>query len=158
MPEKPDGRSEGPCVVVGYDGSESARAAVAYAVKRAGKEGRVIVVHAFGPPPDWLGAPGYQRVLDEHQGHGRAVLDALVLEGGRELLDADYELELVAGTPAEALARVAETRDADEIVVGSRGFGRARAALGSVSHALIHDAQCPVVIIPERFVRERAAG
>lgn len=70
----------------------------------------------------------------------------------------DYELELVDGRPAEALARIAAARDADEIVVGSRGFGRLRAALGSVSHELLHDAPCPVVVIPERFVREPAGS
>lgn len=148
--------SKRPCIVVGYDGSESARAAVAYAARRAGGDGRVFVVHAFGPPPDWLGAPGYQRVLDDHQGRGREILDSLVREGADDLLSTDYELELVGGAPAEALAQVAEARKADEIVVGSRGFGRMRAALGSVSHGLLHDAPCPVVVIPEKVVRTHA--
>ena len=155
MSEKVDGKSKGPCVVVGYDGSQSARAAVDYAARRVGEDGRVVVVHAFGPPPDWLGAPAYQRVLDDHEGRGRARLDSLVLEGADELLSTDYELELVGGSPAEALVRVAQTRGAAEIVVGSRGFGRVRAALGSVSQAVVHDAPCPVVVIPERVARER---
>lgn len=143
----------GPCVVVGYDGSEAARAAVAFAARRAGKTGRVFVVHAFGPPPDWLGAPNYQRMLEDHQGHGKALLDALLLEGADELMGTEFELELVGGSPATALNDVAQARDADEIVVGSRGFGRLRAALGSVSHELVHIADRPVVVIPEEFVR-----
>lgn len=155
MSEKVDGKPAGPCIVVGYDGSSAARIAVAYAAQRAAQQGRVIVVHAFGPPPDWLGAPSYQRVLEDHHGHGRAVLDALLLEGADELLDVDYELELVGGSPAHALTQIAETRDADEIVVGSRGFGRVRAALGSVSHELLHAAPCPVVVLPTRFVLAR---
>ena len=48
----------------------------------------------------------------------RAVLDALLLEGGNALLDVDYELELVAGDPAEGIARAAKEHAADEIVVG----------------------------------------
>jgi nucleotide-binding universal stress UspA family protein len=51
---------------------------------------------------------------------------------------------------------VATAHRADEIIVGSRGFGRARALLGSVAHELIHLADCPVTVIPERAV-ERAA-
>lgn len=143
-----------PCIVVGYDGSEAARAAVTYAAERAGQKGKVYVVHSFGPPPDWLGVPNYQHVLDDHQGRGKAILDALVLEGGDALMDVDFELELIGGHPAEALAEVAKTRDADEIVIGSRGFGRLRSALGSVSQELLHLADRPVIVIPESAVRE----
>jgi nucleotide-binding universal stress UspA family protein len=135
-------------VVVGYDGSEEARSAVAHAARRAGKDGRVVVVYAFGPPPDWFGAPNYQHVLEDHRARGQAVLDALVLEGAGELIDTDYSLELVDGRPGEALVAVASAEDADEIVVGSRGFGRVRAALGSVSQDVLHHADRPVVVIP----------
>ena len=40
---------------------------------------------------------------------------------------------------------------ADEII-GTRGYGRARALLGSVAHELIHLADCPITVIPERVV------
>lgn len=139
------------CIVVGFDGSEAARAAVDYACDRAGANGKVIFVHAFGPPSDWLGHPNYQRVLDDHETRGHGLLDALRLDveqrGGPQA-----EFELIAGAPAEAIARVAEVRKADEIVVGSRGFGPLRGALGSVSHELLHDADRPVVVIPKRMV------
>jgi hypothetical protein len=39
-------------------------------------------------------------------------------------------------------------RAVEEIVVGSRGFGRVRGVLGSVSHAVLHEADRPVVVIP----------
>jgi nucleotide-binding universal stress UspA family protein len=140
---------------VGYDGSEASREAVAYAARLVGPGGKLYVVHCYGPPPDWLGAPNYQRVLDDHRGRGAAILDALLLEGGDAVADVDYELELVDGHPAEALDRVARVRDADQIVIGSRGFGRLRSALGSVSHELLHRADRPVVVIP-RAPREKA--
>ena len=143
----PNGR---PRIVVGYDGSEAARQAVAYAATRAGARGKIWVVHCYGPPPDWLGAPNYERLLEDHQARGKAILDALVLEGGDELVDTDYELELVDGKPAEAVTKVAQVRDADEIVIGSRGFGRLRSALGSVSLETLHLADRPVVVIPQR--------
>jgi len=50
---------------------------------------------------------------------------------------------------------VAEVRDADEIAIGSRGFGPVRAVLGSVSHELLHLADRPVTVIPQRYVERR---
>jgi hypothetical protein len=44
-----------PTIVVGYDGSEASRAAVTFAARRAGRSGRVFVVHDFDLPPDFLG-------------------------------------------------------------------------------------------------------
>ena len=55
---------------------------------------------------------------------------------------------LLEGPPARAIVAAADARDADEIVVGSRGFGRLRGVLGSVSHAVLHEADRPVVVIP----------
>jgi len=43
-----------PTIVVGYDGSEISRAAVTFAARRAGRHGRVYVVHAYDLPPDFL--------------------------------------------------------------------------------------------------------
>ena len=73
------------------------------------------------------------------------------------LANAEWYPEVIAGAPAKAIADVAAARKADEIVVGSRGHGRARALLGSVSHELIHLATCPVTVIPERAVDATAA-
>jgi nucleotide-binding universal stress UspA family protein len=139
------------CIVVGFDGSAASRAAVEYALSRVAPTGKIIVVHAFGPPPDWMGDPGYQRVLDEHELRGKQLLDALRVELAARATP-EVEFELISDPAADAIARVAEVRDADEIVVGSRGFGAVRAALGSVSHGLLHRADRPVVVIPEQAV------
>ena len=136
-----------PVIVVGYDGSPTSRAAVDYAARQAGTHGKLFVVHAYGPAPDWLGFPNYQRVLQDHQARGRAVLDALTM-GDDPLLETDFETELLEEPPGEAIARVAEARGADEIVIGSRGLGRLRTALGSVSQEVLHHARVPVVVIP----------
>lgn len=139
--------NHGPVIVVGYDGSETSRAAVDHAARQAGKKGKVYVVHAYGPPPDWFGFPNYQRVLDDHLARGEAVLDSLLLTDD-PLLATDFETELLDSPPAEAITKVADARGADEIVIGSRGLGRVRTALGSVSHEVLHRANVPVVVIP----------
>lgn len=140
----------GPCLVVGYDGSGPARAALAYALGRAGPDGSLFVVIAFAPPPDWLGRPNYQQVLDEHKLRARALEDALKHSG---VLDGvTHGFEMIGGDPAESIATVGRVRDAEEIVVGSRGFGPVRAALGSVSHHLLRIADRPVTVIPDEFL------
>jgi nucleotide-binding universal stress UspA family protein len=139
-------RQHGSCVVVvGYDGSEAGRAALAHAARRARDGGRVVAVHAFQPAPDWLGSPYYQRALDAYQAQGRDLLRALEEQGE---LGAELTTTLLEGPPARAIVAAADARDADEIVIGSRGFGAMRGLLGSVSHAVLHEADRPVVVIP----------
>jgi nucleotide-binding universal stress UspA family protein len=76
---------------------------------------------------------------------GRELLQQLRRDAGAA---AQVEHDLLGGAPAEALALAARTRDADAIVVGSRGLGPVRGALGSVSEALLHEADVPVVVVP----------
>ncbi len=133
-------------IVVGYDGSPPARAALEYAARRAASGGRVVAVHAFQPAPDWLGWPNYQRALDTHQTSGRDLLRSLEQEQAE--LGVALSTSLLEGPAARAIVAAADARDADEIVIGSRGFGRLRGVLGSVSHAVLHEADRPVVVIP----------
>ena len=138
------------CLVVGYDGSPTARRALAWAIDHA-DDAHIVVAHAFEPPGDWLGRPNYDRVLRDHLARGQALLDELPD-------DPRIERDLVEGPPAEALVRVAVARDADEIVIGSRGFGPLRAALGSVSHKVLHLADRPVVVVPADDAPDSSPG
>jgi nucleotide-binding universal stress UspA family protein len=140
-----------PTIVVGYDGSPAAQAALLFAARQAGAGGRVFVVQAYELPPDLLGSPYYDQILSERRGRGQELLRELPLQGD-ELAGPEYEIELIGGPPAEAIMNVARARNADEIVVGARGLGRVRALLGSVSHELLHIADRPVVVIPAAVV------
>ena len=131
--------------MVGYDGSDFARRALEYAAERARPGGRLVAVHAYDAPADWLGAPFYGQALAEHQLRGRELLSQLEQQAPP---DVELETDLLEGSPAEALVRAAHAHGASEIVLGSRGRGRFRAALGSVSHALLHEADLPVVVVP----------
>jgi len=150
-------------IVVGYDGSPASRAAIARAVQQAGEDGRIYIVHAYSLPPDYLGTPNYQLLLDAALGGAQARVGRIEEECGADLHGVEWETEIIGDAPARAIAGVAAAREADEIIVGTRGFGRARALLGSVAHELIHLAECPITVIPERVVdrtesRERAGA
>jgi nucleotide-binding universal stress UspA family protein len=127
--------------VVGYDGSSSARAALDYAIAHA--HGPITVVTAYDAPSSFLGKPYYERALRDSQARAQELLDEVAGGDGVHV-----ERELLEGPPAEAVAGAAVARDAADIVVGTRGLGRFRGAFGSVSHALLHDADRPVVVVP----------
>ena len=146
-------------VVVGFDGSPASRAALARAAHRAGSDGQIDVVHAYSLPKDWIGMPNYQQLLDIELNRAQALIDRIPHECGTDLHGVAWEAEVIGDAPARAIAGVAAAREADEIIVGTRGFGRARALLGSVAHELIHLADCPITVIPERVVdRAEARG
>jgi nucleotide-binding universal stress UspA family protein len=132
-------------VVVGYDGSEEARAAFAVAIKRSQPSDTIVVVHATTPASSWLGTPYYQHAVVEIHQEAERVLDEM--RPIAEQVETRIEFEVLEGPPAEVLIRAAAVRDADEIVVGSRGLGRLRGALGSVSQELLREAARPVLVI-----------
>ena len=104
--------------------------------------------------PDWLGSSNYQEALEAYQEHGRQLLQSL--EDEHEL-NAELETSLLEGPAARAIAAAADARDADEIVVGSRGFGPVRGVLGRVSPAVLHETDRVVVVIPADAVSSRDA-
>jgi nucleotide-binding universal stress UspA family protein len=147
--------SDTPCIVAGFDGSPASRAAVSLAVRRARGGGRIIVVHALRPAARY-GQSVTQQLLDAELGRARARIERLP-EEVPGLGSVEWEHEIVSDRPADAIARVAETEHATEIVIGTRGVGRARGLLGSVAHDLLHRAHCPVLVVPERAVAATAA-
>jgi nucleotide-binding universal stress UspA family protein len=135
-------------VVVGYDGSPDSDAALQRAADAAGDDGVVFVVHAYPRPRGWFGAPDDEDRLAAVLEAAEARMRALCDDAGGPLSRVAWEREIVPGDPAGAIAAVAAARQADEIVVGSRRFGPARALLGSVAHDLIRIAGVPVTVIP----------
>jgi nucleotide-binding universal stress UspA family protein len=131
-------------VVVGYDGSVSAKRALdrAAAFGRAGAT--VTIVTALSPGlrgKTVLGAQGEKDV--------RAA--SVTLETARSEIAAqgiDVQVVEGEGSPADVIIETATERGADLIVVGTRGSGTAgRLLLGSVSTRLVHHAPCDVLIV-----------
>jgi len=135
-------------IVVGYDGSEGARAALARAVDLAKLDGsRLIIVFGFEIPAAWGGETGDYRRAVRELGEERT-RDAVerVRDAGVE-----FEVELVPERPAEGLVHVAERLGASMIVVGTHGEHPITGAiLGSVPHKLLHISPVPVLVVPEQ--------
>lgn len=84
--------------------------------------------------------------LEEFQVDQRRKLSEAVAAWQGKYPHIDVRVDVVPQSPAWTL--VAATAGAELIVVGNRGRGRVRSQLlGSVSHALLPHAQCPVAVI-----------
>lgn len=143
-------------VVVGDDGSETSRDAVLWAAEYAARRGTELhVVRCWqlttAPQPASF-EPGYIPPMEDWEGTVRQELDA----AWTTLRDRMPQLQVhaVHGSPGRIL--VEASRDADLVVVGSRGHGRlAELVLGSVAAQVAREAQCPVTIVPPRADRPR---
>jgi nucleotide-binding universal stress UspA family protein len=149
-------------ILIGTDGSPGAAVAVEEGVRLAQiLRKQVIFAAVAAPPPAVLGDPYYQQALTEHLGTMRAALaEATPFADERRVL---YETELLEGSAAPELLDLARSRDVDLIVVGSRGLGTVKGILlGSVSTAIVHHADRPVLVVrpaskPAASLRSRMA-
>jgi nucleotide-binding universal stress UspA family protein len=132
-------------LVVGYDGSECATAALDAAVDLARAAGDDVVV-AFGYDP---GGPGeeYRATRDAVRAVGERVTAEAAERARAEGLE--VEVALVEQRPTEALIKLADELDARAIVVGTFGEHPIKGALlGSVPHKLLHVSERPVLVVP----------
>jgi len=146
-------------IVVGTDGSDTAREAVRRAVDLARALGaRLQVVSAYEPVAE-TAAPAPVAREDEA---GASAADAQWTVAPREGVDAilddvaavaraagvEAEVHARRGSPADAILDVAEETGADLIVVGNKGMtGAERFLLGSVPNKVSHHAPCSVLIV-----------
>ncbi len=108
----------------------------------------VDAVHAWQVPVSYGYGYGYAMILpvpDLEKIAGQ-VIDKAVAEVADLAPGVEIRTVIVEGNPARALLDAA--KDADLLVVGSRGHGGfTEALLGSVSQHCVHHADCPVVVI-----------
>ncbi len=139
-----------PGIVVGVDGSVHAQHALEWAMREAAiRRAPLMVVTVYHANVGYWGSelsypPDHAVAEHARQGARDAVAKAAAQFG--EPGPASVTIEAVSGVPAEELLKA--TRDADMIVVGSRGAGGfTRLLIGSVSNQIIHQAHCPVVVV-----------
>ena len=140
-------------IVVGTDGSDTARKAVQEAIDLAKAVGAAVnLVSAYEPVPQArLRAEARQAPEDlQWMINPREDVDATLSDAADTVREAGLEVETFAreGDPADAILDVAEERDADLIVVGNKGMtGARRFLLGSVPNKVSHHAPCSVLIV-----------
>lgn len=118
-------------ILVGTDGSDTARLAVEHAVTLAGKLGAEVTVVSAHPPQDRQIALALLRDVEVE--HGRRV---------------GLATRAVPGPAAEALLSVAGEGRFDLVVVGNRGMERAARILGvSVPQRVSHRSPSSVLIV-----------
>ena len=139
-------------IVVGVDGSEQSISAtrVAASIARA-RSAHLLILAVVRPPEGWWGIvgspPTAEALGDSLSNAQREVLDrtleAVDLDG------VDYETAEDIGEPSQRLIEACSERDADLLVVGRRGAGfLKRMVVGSVATHVVHEAPCPVLIVP----------
>jgi len=141
-----------PGIVAGIDGSEHSARVIEWAVREAALQKAaltVITVHSV-PASPWTGNPTILAGETADLEHIRQTAEELTQKVTSDLGESrptSITVRAVAGYPAEELINA--SRDADLVVVGSRGAGGfARLMMGSVSTQVAQHAHCPVVVVP----------
>jgi nucleotide-binding universal stress UspA family protein len=131
-------------IVVGYDGTDGARAALAEAIGLARPLGDDIVL-GFSRHLNPVGGEVADMAAAQEE-RGRAIL-----AGGVEIARAagvPVRAEIVEGRAADGLSALARAEQARMIVIGSYGEAPLRGVLlGSTPYRLVHQAPVPVLVV-----------
>jgi nucleotide-binding universal stress UspA family protein len=135
-------------IVVGTDGSDTAKRAVGEAVRLASAlDAELHIVSAYTPMSGVVaaGAAGYLPTPADDETLTQQTLDdaaAAVAPTGVRV-----RTHAVTGAPADALLDVAAEVGARLVVVGNQGMHGAKRVLGSVPNSVSHKARCNVLIV-----------
>lgn len=139
-------------IVVGFDGSEHSQTALNWAMDEARQRvGQLRLITAWNKPPmAWypaiLETAAGEIAAEESPEHIAESLQAEALKSAADEGLAATGQVVHSDSPASAILDAA--KDADLVVVGSRGHGGFPALhLGSVSTQVINHALCPVLVV-----------
>ncbi len=141
-------------ILVGVDASPPSVKALERAAEEARLRGATLeVVHAFNPPDQTTAFPvvpekGSDRAdLEAERKKANDKLGRWLDESEVDLSDLDVEWSVLANNRATEVL-IDRSKDADLVVVGSRGRGGFRGLLlGSTSEQVTRHARCPVLVV-----------
>jgi nucleotide-binding universal stress UspA family protein len=137
-------------LLVGFDGSNGGRDALALAKALASPSGAsplVVTVLPYDPFP-----VGFEELEED----AAAKAEPLFEEARESLAGLSIATRVFGGgSPARVMTHLAEEEDIDTIVVGSPHRGAlGRALIGSTAESLLHGAPCAVVAAPRGYLTE----
>jgi nucleotide-binding universal stress UspA family protein len=141
-----------PGIVVGVDDSAHAHQALDWAMREAAARQTALTVLTVVPTmaSPWTGNPLSVPNADEALRHAKKTAEEAAAKSASEISGpgpVSVTVNVFAGYPAQAL--IDASKDAELVVVGSRGAGGfATLLLGSVSNQVAHHSACPIVIVP----------
>ncbi len=151
-------------IVVPYDSSVHAKHALEAAIDLASNEPEAhITILTVVDPPDFDAtfeaaarmagiAPintetahvALRQFIEEHEQHVR---DSIEEAGTVFPENVGLDVKVITGRPQEAVGKYVSGKDYDCIVMGNRGLGPIRGALGSVSYAVLRTVEIPVLVV-----------
>ena len=142
-----------PGIIVGVDGSDNSRRALGWAMHEAVQRHLPLTVMTVQPDPVRPVTGIYWGVHSRRTASNRnsrqKALQEFVDKVASEIGGTVPEITVSAATGEIAEELIKASRDADMLVVGSRGSGGfGRLLLGSTSSQVTHHAACPVVVVP----------
>jgi nucleotide-binding universal stress UspA family protein len=144
-------------ILVAIDGSAAALKAVEFAVDLANKYNAELILLTVVPDLSPVIDPAVEEYARVEHIQGRAsefgmAAAQTVLDDARRMAQTKGAMRISAepilGDPAEKIVTAARDRQADLVVIGSRGHGRLAGLLfGSVAQKVITLAPCPVTVV-----------
>lgn len=156
-------------ILICYDGSDDAKAAIDQAGKLLGGQPATVLTvwqpfaEVLAETPLGVGiAPGVPNI-EEADHASRAAADRLAAEGAELARQAGFNAQPRESTrlqtTAHAILAEAEACGASAIVMGSRGLtGVKSLLLGSVSHEVLQRADRTVIVVPSSAVADSRKG
>jgi nucleotide-binding universal stress UspA family protein len=151
-------------IVLGYDGSACASAALDEAIElsRDTLGSRVVLVYCHEPPAGLScsldPACAAAKELRDYERRVETEVEPMLSRAAERVRAAgiEAEVQLVWDDPSRALQSVAHACDSHVIVVGSHGEGPIAGALGRhTPFELLHHSDVPVLVVPQREERRR---
>ena len=159
LPGARGGAPEEEAVVVGVDGSDASRAAIALAAREARYRGVLLIAVQAYSGERTLGAPAVRplstlRTADDERVDAEVSLREAVRDALGDQADG-VEVRAILGLAGRKIVETANKVNAQLIVLSTRGS--TSMLLGTVSQYVLRKAPCPVLVVPAGSVAARSA-
>jgi nucleotide-binding universal stress UspA family protein len=150
-------------IVIATDGSGPAKKAVEVGLELAAEHGAdVTFVHVLRPEERYRRWSWMSRIWNGTQSEQSETALAEATAAAKEA-GVSYRLQRMSGDTVDEIIAVADAKDADLVIVGSRGRGAVSALLGSVSNDLMNRSERDIFVVESTPVAvapnvRRAAG